>query len=73
MAIERIDPKLCNGCGICVNSCMLDVIRVDEENETATIRYPEDCMMCYFCEQDCPEDAITISEAKNSPLVVSWG
>jgi NAD-dependent dihydropyrimidine dehydrogenase PreA subunit len=52
---------------------MLDVIRMDEENETATIRYPEDCMMCYFCEQDCPEDAITISEIKHSPLIVSWG
>jgi len=39
MAIERIDPKLCNGCGICVNSCMLDVIRMDEEKETADVLF----------------------------------
>jgi NAD-dependent dihydropyrimidine dehydrogenase PreA subunit len=52
---------------------MLDVIRMDEENNKATTRYPEDCMLCYFCEQDCPEDAIHVSEVKHSPLIVSWG
>jgi NADPH-dependent glutamate synthase beta subunit-like oxidoreductase len=29
MAIERIDPGLCNGCGICVTTCPVDVIRLD--------------------------------------------
>jgi len=73
MSIEHIDPEVCSGCGICVDSCMLDVIRMDEEKNIAVIKYPEDCMMCYFCEQDCPEDAIEITEAKFSPLIVCWG
>lgn len=73
MTIERIDPELCNGCGICVNSCSLDVIRMDEEGKKAIIQYPEDCMLCYFCEQDCPENAIYVSPVKTSPLIVSWG
>jgi NAD-dependent dihydropyrimidine dehydrogenase PreA subunit len=73
MSIELIDPELCNGCGICVNSCSVDVIRMDTETEKAIIRYPEDCMSCALCEWDCPQDAIYISPVKTSPLIVSWG
>ncbi|MFC2070659.1 FAD-dependent oxidoreductase [Chloroflexota bacterium] len=29
MTVERIDPELCNGCGVCVNSCTMDVLRLD--------------------------------------------
>ena len=31
MAIERIDDEICIGCGDCVNSCPMDVIRMDED------------------------------------------
>ncbi|MBW1806087.1 MAG: ferredoxin family protein [Deltaproteobacteria bacterium] len=73
MSIEKIDHELCNGCGICVNSCPMDVIRMDEEEGKAVIRYQEDCMLCEFCVLDCPEDAITVTPEKSSPLMVSWG
>lgn len=72
MSIELIDPELCNGCGICVNSCPMDVIRVDEAGEKAIIKYPEDCMCCDACEYDCPVDAIYVSPEKYEPLLVSW-
>jgi len=68
-----IDLDRCNGCGICVNSCAVDVIRLDEKGEKAIIKYPEDCMLCGFCELDCPEKAIYISPVKYGPLVLSWG
>jgi len=71
MSIERIDAELCNGCGICVQICPMDVIRMDDEK--AVIRYPEDCMLCEFCALDCPVQAITISPQKSAPLLVSWG
>ncbi len=29
MSVERVDGELCNGCGICVTTCPLDVIRLD--------------------------------------------
>jgi len=73
MSIERIDPELCNGCGICVNICPMDVLRMDNKSKKAVIQYPEDCMLCEFCVLDCSENAISVSPEKSSPLIVSWG
>jgi NAD-dependent dihydropyrimidine dehydrogenase PreA subunit len=72
MVIERIDPELCNGCGICVNTCSMDVIRMDEENKKAIIKYPADCMCCDYCELDCPKQAIYVSPVKNASVMVAW-
>ena len=68
----HIDKDLCNGCGICVNSCPMDVIRMDKEHKKAIIKYPEDCMMCEMC-LDCPRQAIVVTAAKTAPLLLSWG
>ena len=73
MSIERIDPDLCNGCGICVETCPVDVIRMGEKGKQAIIEYPEDCMSCGWCELDCPENAIYVSPVKSAPLILSWG
>ncbi len=73
MAIEKIDHELCNGCGICVNSCPMDVIRMDEESKKAVIQYPEECMLCEFCSTYCPTNAIYLTPRKESPLIISWG
>jgi NAD-dependent dihydropyrimidine dehydrogenase PreA subunit len=72
MPIERIDAELCNGCGNCVNSCPMDVIRMDEATKKAVIKYPEECMVCAYCELDCPENAIYVSPIKYVPLLTSW-
>lgn len=73
MSIERIDENLCTGCGICVNSCPMDVIRMDENEKIAVIRYPEDCTLCAVCEIDCPEDAIYVGPTKEIPIQTCWG
>ena len=72
MSIERIDYELCIGCGECVNSCPMDVIRMDEKGEKAVIKYVEDCMCCDACELDCPAEAIYVSPEKYDPIMVSW-
>ena len=73
MAIDRIDPELCNGCGLCVKICPMDVFRMDKQTKQAVITYPEDCMLCEFCVLDCPTKAITVTPEKRSPLLLSWG
>ena len=72
--IEKIDVKKCNGCGLCVEICPMDVIRLRTELNfishsrkktpdhkiKAFIAYPIDCMTCYTCELKCPKDAIQV-------------
>jgi NAD-dependent dihydropyrimidine dehydrogenase PreA subunit len=73
MTIEKIDVDLCTGCGICIDSCPMDVIRMDAVNEKAVITYPEECMLCLFCERDCPQEAIYVSPEKTVPVLLSFG
>lgn len=61
MAIKGIDQDLCNGSGICVDSCPMDVIRMDKRTGKAYIAYAKDCQTCYLCEMDCPTKAIYVS------------
>ena len=72
MAIERIDQELCTGCGLCVLSCPMDVIRMDDRTGKAYVQYVEDCMYCGFC-IDCPEAAITILPGPKLSLTLGWG
>ncbi len=73
MAIENIDWDLCIGCGDCVNSCPMDVIRMNDEGDKAVIRYGEDCQNCEQCVLDCPVEAITVTPYKATLFITSWG
>ncbi len=72
MPIEKIDPDLCNGCKICVDSCPMDVIRFDEKTKKAYIKYQKDCVACYNCELDCPTKAIYVSPQRGTPVPPAW-
>ena len=71
MPIEKIDTDLCTGCGICSDSCPLDVIYIDESGK-AYARYPLDCVACYSCEKDCPVKAIYVSPQRGRPVPHPW-
>jgi ferredoxin len=72
MAIESIDEALCNGCGICVRHCPVDVIRLDKAATKARIAYREECMLCGQC-LDCPEDAIRLVPGFAHAILLGWG
>ncbi len=64
LAIREIDPYRCTGCGVCVQSCMNDVIRM--KRGKAVIVYQEDCGACFACEMDCPREAISFGFVSES-------
>ena len=72
MGIKHIDEELCTGCGICVDDCPVDVIRLDEEKGKAYIAYPKDCAVCFQCQTYCPEGAITVSSLAPRELILPY-
>ncbi|MDP2727790.1 MAG: ferredoxin family protein [Dehalococcoidia bacterium] len=68
--IKRIDRDLCNGCAICLDSCAVDVLRLDKEGK-AYAAYPKDCVSCLLCAVECPTDAIEVSSEIPLPLPLS--
>jgi len=48
----------CNGCGICVDLCPLDCLRLGEDNKPF-LKYKE-CWYCGTCEVECPLSCLKI-------------
>lgn len=72
--ISKIDQIKCTGCGICVEVCVMDVLRVDPMTGRAYIAYPEDCQLCYQCELECPDGAIEVAFTPvQRPLIIEYG
>jgi NAD-dependent dihydropyrimidine dehydrogenase PreA subunit len=70
--IKEINSEKCNGCGICLDVCPLDVFRIDE-GKKAIIKYPDDCMTCFDCDLSCPTGAIYVHPFKEElPLSIVY-
>lgn len=61
--IKSIDQDKCAGCGICVDRCPLDTLRLNEDGK-AYIAYPDDCMTCFLCERSCSVGAVLVDPHK---------
>ncbi|MFC2067794.1 ferredoxin family protein [Chloroflexota bacterium] len=72
MGIRKIDYQLCNGCGICIDNCPMDVIRMDEKVKKPLIKYLRDCQSCFLCEMDCPLGAIYVTADIERRIPLPW-
>jgi NAD-dependent dihydropyrimidine dehydrogenase PreA subunit len=73
LPIEKINQELCEGCGTCVDSCPMDVIRFDDDAQKAYIMYQKDCIACLNCEFNCPMNAIYVSSRRGRNVPPAWG
>lgn len=56
-----VDETLCTGCGICLERCKFDAIKIIED--TAVIN-AENCLGCGLCGVTCPETSIKLVETR---------
>lgn len=54
------DRETCISCGVCVESCPNDVIRLEPSSKKAYVANGDDCCTCFLCEMDCPVRAIEV-------------
>lgn len=52
----RVDKNKCTACGTCVQNCPTNNIAEDEAGHPT---WGRDCMLCLYCEWNCPEEAIS--------------
>ena len=58
----ELDEDKCEGCGICVEKCPVEMY-VLKDGKSIIVRNPqEDCELCRMCESECPQEAIRVIE-----------
>jgi Pyruvate/2-oxoacid:ferredoxin oxidoreductase delta subunit len=56
-----IESKSCSGCGSCEDTCQVNAVKVNEEQQRAYVDYDR-CLGCGNCAVTCPEDAIKLEK-----------
>ena len=66
MSLVKILTHACTGCGVCVESCPMDVLRMNgtPDSPKAFVAYPDDCQACMLCLFDCPRRAVEVRGAE---------
>ena len=59
-----VDKDKCNGCGLCVEVCLAEAIVLNFPKELRI--ETEECLECRACENECPNDAITVIQRSES-------
>ena len=63
-----VDETYCKGCGLCVDVCPEQILKLDDQTLTAKGYHPsvciapEKCTMCLSCATMCPDVAITVQK-----------
>ena len=59
MPLVEVNHLACTGCGVCVETCATDVLRLDAQQK-AFMAYPGDCQGCFVCQWDCAYGAVRV-------------
>lgn len=67
MVEVKIDLEKCNGDGVCVDVCPVEVFELQElpeyPNEKKSVPFQKDeCIQCMACVTSCPTEAIIVEE-----------
>jgi NAD-dependent dihydropyrimidine dehydrogenase PreA subunit len=62
-----VDWEKCNGDGVCIDVCPVEVFELQEisehpDSEKSVPVRKEDCILCMACTVSCPTEAITVEE-----------
>ncbi len=57
-----VNQENCDGCGACVTVCPIDCWEVTEGKPIFSGQ--EKCMLCYFCETECPNSVIKLEKVE---------
>nr|MBF0222032.1 4Fe-4S binding protein [Desulfobulbaceae bacterium] len=58
---QKIFLDWCKGCGICIAFCPKNVFEPGVNGKPVIVN-PDSCIGCNFCEQHCPDFAISIED-----------
>jgi len=65
LPLPQIDRDACTGCRRCVEVCPTQALA--QNDEKASLLYPERCTYCVACQDICPENAIAL------PFLIVFG
>jgi ferredoxin len=54
-----IDTDICSGCGVCVERCQMNAIKLDEQSGLSTVNLDR-CIGCGNCVASCPSEALKL-------------
>ncbi len=54
-----VDTEKCTACGICVEKCQINAVKIDEQNGYTTINLDR-CIGCGNCVANCPSEALRL-------------